>query len=43
MMAWVAAGLVIAMAAFTAYRLVRSWRSARAELDAMDPPRSGSA
>ena len=42
-MAWVAAGLVIALAAFTVYRLVRSWKSARAELDARDHPHSGSA
>jgi hypothetical protein len=42
-MAWVAAGLVIALAAFTVYRLVRSWRRARAKLDTLDRPHSGSA
>jgi hypothetical protein len=41
--AWLAAGLVIALGAFTAYRLVRSWRNARARFEAFDPPRSGPA
>ena len=41
--AWLAAALVIALGAFTAYRLVRSWRTARSKLEAVDPPRSGSA
>jgi hypothetical protein len=41
--AWLAAGLVITLAAFTAYRLVRSWRTARANLDVIDPHRPGSA
>ena len=36
--AWAAAALVIVLGAFTAYRLVRSWRTARAELEAVDPP-----
>jgi hypothetical protein len=41
--AWLAAGLMIALGAFTAYRLVRSWRAARHKLEAFEPPRSGSA
>ena len=40
---WVAAGLVIVLGAFTAYRLVRSWRAARDKLEIVDPPRSGPA
>jgi hypothetical protein len=40
---WVAAALLIALAGFTVYRLVRSWRAARARFDAIDPPASGSA
>ncbi|MGZ5212865.1 MAG: hypothetical protein ACXWEJ_00825 [Actinomycetota bacterium] len=42
-MGWVAAGLVIALAAFTVVRLVRSWGTARGRLDSTDPPRSGPA
>jgi hypothetical protein len=34
---------LIALGAFTVYRLVRSWSTARAKLDAVDPPGSGSA
>ena len=44
-MEWGVVALVvalIAMGAFTAYRLVRSWRIARDTLDAIDPPRFGS-
>ncbi len=41
--AWLAAGLVVALGAFTAYRLVRSWRIARAKLDPSDPRHAGSA
>ena len=40
MWAWVGVGLVIALAAFTLSRLVRSWGAARRKLDAVDPPRS---
>ena len=40
---WLAAALLIALAAFTVYRLVRSWRIARAKFDTVDPPGSGSA
>ena len=40
---WLAAALVIALAGFTLYRLVRSWRTARAKFDTIDPPASGSA
>jgi hypothetical protein len=32
---------LIALGVFTAYRLVRSWRIARARLDGSDPPGSG--
>jgi hypothetical protein len=42
---WVVVALavaLIALGAFTAYRLVRSWRIAHDTLDAIDPPRSGS-
>jgi hypothetical protein len=37
---WIAAALVIALGAFTVYRLVRSWRAARGDLETFDPPRS---
>lgn len=40
---WLAAGLVITLGAFTAYRLVRSWRSARAQSGPFDPPGFGPA
>ena len=40
--AWLGAALVIALGAFTAYRLFRSWRTARDKLQAFDPPASGS-
>jgi hypothetical protein len=40
---WLAAALLIALAGFTVYRLVRSWRAARARFDTIDPPASGSA
>jgi hypothetical protein len=43
MWAWVAGGLLIALALFTVYRLVRSWGAARGKLDSADPPRSGPA
>jgi hypothetical protein len=43
MWVWVAAGLLIALALFTVYRLVRSWGAARGKLDSGDPPRSGPA
>ncbi len=33
---------LIALGAFTVYRLVRSWRIARAKLDIPDPPGPGS-
>ncbi len=44
MVEWLVVVLVIALialGAFTVYRLVRSWRTARAKL--FDPPHSGSA
>jgi hypothetical protein len=41
--AWLAAGLVIALGAFTTYRLVRSWRTARAQSRPFDPPGFGPA
>ena len=40
---WLAGALLVALAGFTVYRLVRSWRTARAKFDAADPPASGSA
>lgn len=42
-MEWVVVPLVFALIAFTAYRLLRSWRIARDKLDAIDPPHPGSA
>jgi len=39
MTSWVAGLLVIALGAFTVYRLVRSWRGARGQ---MRPPGPGS-
>jgi hypothetical protein len=43
MWAWIGVGLVIALAAFTVSRLVRSWGAARRKLDSVDPPPSGPA
>lgn len=45
-MGWVVVALVlalIALGAFTVYRVFRSWMIARAKLKAIDPPRSRSA
>jgi hypothetical protein len=43
MWAWIGAALLIALAAFTVSRLVRSWGAARRKLDSVDPPRSDQA
>ena len=40
MWAWIGVALLIALAAFTVSRLVRSWGAARRKLDSVDPPRS---
>jgi hypothetical protein len=40
---WTVVALMLALGAVTVYRLVRSWRIARARLDVPDPPDSGSA
>lgn len=45
-MGWVVVALLpalIALGAFTVYRVVRSWMIARAELEAFEPRRPGSA
>jgi hypothetical protein len=41
-LSWIAGGLLIALGAFTVYRLVRSWRAAHSGLHGVDPPASGS-
>jgi hypothetical protein len=43
MWAWVGVALLLALAAFTVGRLVRSWRIARTKLGPADPPGSGPA
>lgn len=40
MATWIGGALLIALGVFTVYRLLRSWRLARAKLDTIDPPRS---
>lgn len=40
MWAWIGVGLMVALAAFTVSRLVRSWGAARRRLDSVDPPGS---